>query len=473
MKRSLPVCILLFFVYAAGAQTMKLRDSVFMAHAGSPFAFYGITTFQYNSDCRLQTSSNPSTQVNYEYYPDGSIYQETYLNYNADSNAYINTFRFFFAYNAAGKMVSDISQSWNKDSGRFVNNYEYDYLYTNDTVPFHTYSKRWDGTTGTWVQQSESVYYVNSMNQVDSIITYNSSIANYQSLQKIYFTYYTSGSQKSLQRNYYYYNGVFTALTKTLQFNDSSNYLMLDSVVYESYTDTTKAPDHVSTYAYVEFYDVDGTNRETDFNQYDSYAPNNPIYSVRSYHFYGPCPSALPVSFLSFAGKYRDNDVVLNWQTGTEINTALFAIQRSTDGIHFTTIGSVPATGNTSAGYTYTDRNAALLSAPKLYYRLAETDKDGSTHYSRIATLGIASGKVFITASPNPAANVVKIYSSVTLKDATITVSDMRGRQVYSAKQNIAAGSSIPVEISAFAKGIYIVTVQSALYKQQVKVVKE
>ncbi len=54
-------------------------------------------------------------------------------------------------------------------------------------------------------------------------------------------------------------------------------------------------------------------------------------------------PTVLPVTWLSFTANKSANGVLLTWTTANEIDSRKFEIERSSDGIHYTTIGTVAA----------------------------------------------------------------------------------------------------------------------------------
>ena len=95
---------------------------------------------------------------------------------------------------------------------------------------------------------------------------------------------------------------------------------------------------------------------------------------------------ALPVEWLDFTGLLQNQHITLNWGTATEANSRLFEIERSFDGIHFVSIGSIPAAGNSSIAlhYSFTDPAAAQETN---YYRLKQLDLDGKFSYSKIILL--------------------------------------------------------------------------------------
>lgn len=89
----------------------------------------------------------------------------------------------------------------------------------------------------------------------------------------------------------------------------------------------------------------------------------------------------LPVEYISILFKNENGVVVGEWETASEINSDYFSVERSTDGINFTTIGNVFASGNSTwpVNYEFIDRSTT---PGKLYYRLNQVDYDGTAHLS-------------------------------------------------------------------------------------------
>jgi hypothetical protein len=93
--------------------------------------------------------------------------------------------------------------------------------------------------------------------------------------------------------------------------------------------------------------------------------------------------SALPVDILSFKVRFIDEVIRLKWQTGYEVNNDYFEIQKSKDGIRFNAIGRINGSGNSYRvnDYLYDDADSYPY---KSYYRLKQTDFDGSYTYSKV-----------------------------------------------------------------------------------------
>jgi hypothetical protein len=95
----------------------------------------------------------------------------------------------------------------------------------------------------------------------------------------------------------------------------------------------------------------------------------------------------LPVELTSFSASVFVNDVVLNWETATEINNSGFSVERKSLG-EFETVGFVPGFGTTSEPKSYAFTDADLQ--PGIYsYRLKQIDFDGSFEYSDVVEIEV------------------------------------------------------------------------------------
>jgi len=96
-----------------------------------------------------------------------------------------------------------------------------------------------------------------------------------------------------------------------------------------------------------------------------------------SIYYYG----LLPVELTSFSAKADNSNVILNWNTATELNNIGFQIQRSnemnTSSENWQTLGFTKGNGTTSVGsaYSFTD-NIPLQG--KQYYRIKQMDANGT-----------------------------------------------------------------------------------------------
>ena len=87
--------------------------------------------------------------------------------------------------------------------------------------------------------------------------------------------------------------------------------------------------------------------------------------------------TAVPVELTSFTASIDNDEVLLRWVTGSELNNKGFEIQRSSSGEKWDVMGFVDGHGSTSGKmeYSYTDKNPVQ---GKAFYRLKQIDYDGS-----------------------------------------------------------------------------------------------
>lgn len=167
----------------------------------------------------------------------------------------------------------------------------------------------------------------------------------------------------------------------------------------------------------------------------------------------------LPVSLTSFNASPKNSGVELNWVTVSENNSAYFTILRSKDGVNFTEIGKVNASGaNGGASYTFND---AAPSAGFNYYRLKQVDKNSIFKLSGIIKVNLNATDVNAMIYPTVVTSVVNysIESPKALK-LTVMVTDVRGKIINTSVQSFTAGTTQKsVNVSALASGVYLLTV--------------
>ncbi len=112
------------------------------------------------------------------------------------------------------------------------------------------------------------------------------------------------------------------------------------------------------------------------------------------------CNGIVAVKLLSFNGSMAGNKASVNWHTDKETNCSNYTVEKSTDGIHFTGIGSLPARNNNMPeSYRFTDPE--VLYSPA-WYRLKTTDKAGMFEYSRALLLSPETIPFSLMSTQNP-----------------------------------------------------------------------
>jgi Secretion system C-terminal sorting domain len=139
----------------------------------------------------------------------------------------------------------------------------------------------------------------------------------------------------------------------------------------------------------------------------------------------------LPATGMQLNAALSGNDVQLNWKTASEINTKEFQIERSSDGVNFSVIGTKAAMGNSvvESSYAHTDLN---MQAPVYYYRLRLLDEDGSYKFSNIAVVRKAGSIKGVRVFPNPAISNMSVEFSNVKGEYLISLYNMGGQEVSS-----------------------------------------
>ena len=120
----------------------------------------------------------------------------------------------------------------------------------------------------------------------------------------------------------------------------------------------------------------------------------------------------LPIKFLPLSITKENTSAVLQWATLTEENNNHFEVERSSNGINFTSINRLPSKGNSTqkTAYTFTD-NSPLMGVN--YYRIKQIDKSGKYTYGNVASINFINKDNALKLYPNPAKNTVTLSFNI------------------------------------------------------------
>lgn len=94
----------------------------------------------------------------------------------------------------------------------------------------------------------------------------------------------------------------------------------------------------------------------------------------------------LPVELIEFKGENEGNYNILTWTTASEVDNDYFTLERCEDGVSFIPIGIINGNnGYSIQHYSYIDDNISKT----YYYRLKQTDFNGTTTYFNIEVITI------------------------------------------------------------------------------------
>ncbi len=126
------------------------------------------------------------------------------------------------------------------------------------------------------------------------------------------------------------------------------------------------------------------------------------------YDLDGGCYTVLPVTLLSFKGKYDADKILLNWQVSNEELTKKYIVERKNSYNQFTEIGYEYAKGNSSniSAHSFVDKKP---DAEKNFYRLKLIRNDNTFSYSDIILLTRQQSNLQVTVYPNPVKDLLNI----------------------------------------------------------------
>jgi Ice-binding-like/Secretion system C-terminal sorting domain len=167
--------------------------------------------------------------------------------------------------------------------------------------------------------------------------------------------------------------------------------------------------------------------------------------------------SILPIGLLSFTGVCDNLDVVLNWTTTTEANINYYAVERSAEQKTWQVLETVRVAGKSSLTpvYTYTDR---LPIAGTSYYRLKETDYDGSTDYGNVIQVKKCgendSENLMLFPNPSPSGKFELSYPGDRSQIKSIEIFNTLGEKIFGSTSFQSA-----FDLSDKSVGVYFVQV--------------
>jgi hypothetical protein len=185
---------------------------------------------------------------------------------------------------------------------------------------------------------------------------------------------------------------------------------------------------------------IGGTVMTTSIDSSNDIGTASPFFFV-----FGDTTYLIPVRFVDINALAQANHTLVQWQVADQSGIATYVVQKSTDDIHFTTIGQVPATASLS--YNYTDASPA---AGYNYYKIESIANSGSADYSSVASVQYGSGAntsdAFIAISPNPVTGSsigIKMSDVIPSGVYVVSLTNAAGQNIYNTNISHVAGNGI------------------------------
>jgi len=185
----------------------------------------------------------------------------------------------------------------------------------------------------------------------------------------------------------------------------------------------------------------------------------------------------LPVELTSFTATLINQDVLLNWQTVTEVNNYGFEIERSVLSAErqaWKKVGFVNGSGNSNSpnDYSFIDKE---LPPGKFSYRLKQIDNNGNFKYSDIVNVNLTTNDFKLYQNyPNPFNPTTRIKFSVPERNnVTIKIFNMIGQEIQEiVNQEYEAGNyNVEFNASNLASGVYFYRIQSGNFVESKKMI--
>jgi len=173
----------------------------------------------------------------------------------------------------------------------------------------------------------------------------------------------------------------------------------------------------------------------------------------------------LPTELVSFEVGSTDNQTVwLNWITASEINNDFFTVEHSSDGLNWSIISVEQGAGNSSSllKYQMYDENPNF---GVNYYRLKQTDFDGTFKYLDTKTVIIKSRNINLLVYPNPA------LESITIEGENLDVKQLFIYNMVGKNMTICTSilnntdNRIRLNIASLPNGIYYIKMGDIIRK--------
>lgn len=179
----------------------------------------------------------------------------------------------------------------------------------------------------------------------------------------------------------------------------------------------------------------------------------------------------LPIELTKANVKCVEQGTLITWSTASETNNAYFTVEKSEDGIQFSGIATLQGAGNSNniLNYSYHDDTN---SPGTLYYRIKQTDFDGTFKYSEVFSIncGGNSGFEFNAASANADGQLTLFTSSSQDEIRNIRIVNTLGQLIYENKKPFNAGSGqLNINTANLAAGVYYIS----LFNEKSNLVKK
>ncbi|MEM6262104.1 MAG: T9SS type A sorting domain-containing protein [Bacteroidota bacterium] len=156
--------------------------------------------------------------------------------------------------------------------------------------------------------------------------------------------------------------------------------------------------------------------------------------------------NTFPVEWLSFDAVYSNGVVNLDWATASEDGNGFFEVERSLDGMVYSSIDRIASTSQNGEGDTYSSIDWNPNQGVS-FYRIKQQDLSGLSSYSPVVQVKISNIGVSTLVYPNPSNGeqlFVRVVGNSINDQLQIRMISMEGKEVY--QEMVVRGSEVESE---------------------------
>ncbi|HEX5652381.1 MAG TPA: T9SS type A sorting domain-containing protein [Chitinophagaceae bacterium] len=183
----------------------------------------------------------------------------------------------------------------------------------------------------------------------------------------------------------------------------------------------------------------------------------------------GQNATVLPLHFANIKAFQKNGGVQIEWSNMTEKDVDHYTVERSADGVQFTSIGQTAARSNTESRQDYTVFDAAPIQGVN-FYRIRGIEINNRASFSPIVKVEIGGTGADIRVYPNPVRGMQLSLQFTNIKDGQYTLSlvNTNGQQVFRKTLLHQGGSRTEsLELPGIVKpGVYTLLVTGEGFKE-------
>ena len=187
------------------------------------------------------------------------------------------------------------------------------------------------------------------------------------------------------------------------------------------------------------------------------------------------CSALLPVELLSFSALCKNEKVICEWSTASEINNDYFSVEKNSDGKNWTEIGKVNGSGNSTTKMNYEFIDETTIAGSLIYYRLKQVDFDGRYEYFGPSAAIVSPSDDWNlilqnTASENELSGTLFLSKEDKIQ---LQICDVQGKIVMSNEFSFNKGNNlIKLNLENIEKGVYFIKLNNSKALLQKKFVR-